>query len=115
MEAQANAVVNQDNPVQVVKFEIKEKLTNKQNRKEGNYMEIYFTVQSKNNAGGAGPQRAESFLAITKSLIVRALIIYFITSMFRRPQQATDVKSAGGAQIQRYPASNLFANGTVLV
>lgn len=83
MEAQANAVVNQDNPVQ-------------------------------NNAGGAGPQRAESFLAITKSLIVRALIIYFITSMFRRPQQATDVKSAGGAQIQRYPASNLFANGTVL-
>merc|ERR1740128_668826 len=35
--------------------------------------------------------------------------------MFRRPQQASDVKPGeGGAQLQRYPASNLFANGTVL-
>lgn len=36
---------------------------------------------------GAGQQRqptaGESFMAITKSLVIRALIIYFITSFFR--------------------------------
>jgi len=84
MEAQPNAVANQDNPVQA-------------------------------NPVDRRPAGAESFFAITKSLVIRAMIIYFITSMFRRPQQAADVKPGeGGAQLQRYPASNLFANGTVL-
>jgi len=76
---------------------------------------FFYFFYPKNNPVAPQPQRAESFMAITKSLILRALIIYFITSMFRRPQQAAEVKPGGGAQIQRYPASNLFANGTVLV
>jgi len=69
-----------------------------------------------NPAGGENPQQAnrgESFLAITKSLIIRALIIYFITSMFRRPQQPVDVKG-NGAVVTRLPATNLYANGTVM-
>jgi len=64
------------------------------------------------NVGRGG----ESFFAIAKSLMVRALIIYFITSMFRRPTPAVDVSKtgSGATQVPRYPSSNLFANGTVL-
>ncbi len=58
--------------------------------------------------------RGESFLAVTKALIVRAMIIYFITSMFRRPQPV-DVKSGGGAVGVLAPSTNLYANGTMMV
>lgn len=59
------------------------------------------------------PTKMESFFAITKSLIIRALVVYFITSMFRQPAAPkTDVTSPTGAP--RVPAVNMFANGTVL-
>ncbi|KAF5289121.1 hypothetical protein FQA39_LY15223 [Lamprigera yunnana] len=55
------------------------------------------------------PSRMESFFAITKSLIVRALIIYFITSFFRsRPQPQPGNNSAIPALV----AKNMFENGT---
>lgn len=59
------------------------------------------------------PTKMESFFAITKSLIIRALVVYFITSMFRQPSAPkADVNSPTGAT--RSPAINMFANGTVL-
>nr|CAG4640714.1 EOG090X032C [Eulimnadia texana] len=63
----------------------------------------------------AQPQQArgESFLSIAKSLIVRALIIYFITSMFRRPQTPA-TNSGQGGNVQRQASSNLYANGTLM-
>ncbi|XP_055376340.1 putative lipid scramblase CLPTM1 [Condylostylus longicornis] len=61
--------------------------------------------------------KLESFFAITKSLILRALIIYFISSFFRRPanQDANQtVSTAGGqANIQKTVAWNYFENGTI--
>ncbi|CAK1540500.1 unnamed protein product [Leptosia nina] len=59
------------------------------------------------------PTKMESFFAITKSLIIRALVVYFITSMFRQPSSPkTDVNSSSG--VPRIPAINMFENGTVL-
>jgi hypothetical protein len=56
----------------------------------------------------------ESFFAITKSLIIRALVIYFITSFFRRPQPQQPVtKTEGGVEIKTQPAWNLFENSTM--
>ncbi|KAF5300041.1 hypothetical protein FQR65_LT09298 [Abscondita terminalis] len=63
------------------------------------------------NAAAAArqPSKLESFFAITKSLIIRALIIYFITSFFRsRPQPNTTNNSAVSALV----AQNMFENGT---
>lgn len=59
------------------------------------------------------PTKLESFFAITKSLIIRALVVYFITSMFRQPQAPKpEVNSPTGAP--RVPATNMFTNGTEL-
>ncbi|KAK3914606.1 Cleft lip and palate transmembrane protein 1-like protein [Frankliniella fusca] len=60
------------------------------------------------------PTGMESFFAITKSLIIRALVIYFITSFFRKPQTpVVPTDSAGGVQFKgNLPAFNLFENGT---
>ncbi|XP_050346806.1 putative lipid scramblase CLPTM1 [Nymphalis io] len=59
------------------------------------------------------PTKLESFFAITKSLIMRALIVYFITSLFRQPSAPkTDVNSPVGAAPTT--AVNMFPNGTVL-
>lgn len=59
------------------------------------------------------PTRLESFFAITKSLIIRALVVYFITSMFRQPSvPKPDANSPAG--VTRSPAVNMFANGTIL-
>ncbi|XP_036328024.1 cleft lip and palate transmembrane protein 1 homolog isoform X2 [Rhagoletis pomonella] len=59
--------------------------------------------------------KLESFFAVTKSLILRALIIYFISSFFRRPQadanDASQQKSASSAP--RINAWNYFENGTL--
>nr|CAG4643808.1 EOG090X032C [Lepidurus arcticus] len=57
------------------------------------------------------PTRAESFFAMTKSLILRALIIYFISTMFRRPQAPTGT-SQGSTGLA--PSTNLYANGTMM-
>ncbi|KAH8324288.1 hypothetical protein KR074_003419, partial [Drosophila pseudoananassae] len=60
------------------------------------------------------PTRMESFFAMTKSLILRALIIYFVSSFFRRPQpnagqgQDKSVANAG----PKISAWNYFENGT---
>uniref|UniRef100_A0A182K1E8 Uncharacterized protein n=1 Tax=Anopheles christyi TaxID=43041 RepID=A0A182K1E8_9DIPT len=58
------------------------------------------------------PSRAESFFAITKSLIIRALIIYFISSFFRRPAPEVGVNQQAAAK-SKINAWNLFENGTV--
>ncbi|CRK89589.1 CLUMA_CG003264, isoform A [Clunio marinus] len=60
------------------------------------------------------PSRMESFIAITKSLVIRAIIIYFVTSFFRRPQaqqpQRADSTSPNGRVL---PSWNFFENGTM--
>ncbi|KAJ0175585.1 hypothetical protein K1T71_008744 [Dendrolimus kikuchii] len=59
------------------------------------------------------PTKLESFFAIAKSLIIRALAIYFITSMFRQPSAPKpDVNNPPGTV--RVPAVNMFSNGTIL-
>lgn len=60
------------------------------------------------------PTRMESFFATTKSLIVRALVIYFITSFFRRPQtgNVTTPETGVGQPGSRNPSWNYFDNGT---
>lgn len=66
------------------------------------------------------PGQLESFFAVTKSLIIRALVIYFITSFFRKPaptapigvDDPTGVKTAVAAGA-RPPAWNYFDNGTL--
>ncbi|XP_053612199.1 putative lipid scramblase CLPTM1 [Plodia interpunctella] len=58
------------------------------------------------------PTKLESFFAIAKSLILRALVVYFITSMFRQPAAPkTDVVSSG---VPRVAAINMFSNGSVV-
>lgn len=59
------------------------------------------------------PTKLESFFAITKSLIIRALVVYFITSMFRQPSAPKpDLSNPSGTA--RVPATNMFPNGTTL-
>jgi hypothetical protein len=56
----------------------------------------------------------ESFFAITKSLILRALVIYFITSFFRRPQPPQTGQNENDPKgIRSNPAWNFFENGTM--
>lgn len=63
------------------------------------------------------PTKLESFFALTKSLIIRALIIYFVSSFLRKPSTTTDVNSnQSGVQSSTrssIAASNLFQNGTL--
>lgn len=54
---------------------------------------------------------AQSFFAITKSLIVRGLIIYVISSFFRRPAQSPQ-SSVGGPAVAPHTATNIYSNGT---
>lgn len=54
----------------------------------------------------------ESAMAIVKSLIIRALIIYFVTSFFRRP--STTTTTSNGQQTGIGAARNIFPNGTEL-
>lgn len=58
------------------------------------------------------PSKLESFFAITKTLIIRALLIYFITSFFRRPSSTPETSS--GNFPSKAPAFNIFENGTVM-
>lgn len=55
----------------------------------------------------------ESFFAMTKSLILRALIIYFVSSFFRRPAPATENNAKTPAGTPKMHAWNLFENGTM--
>jgi hypothetical protein len=54
----------------------------------------------------------ESFFSITKSLIIRALIIYFITSLFRKPSAPQTNNT--GAPTPTFTAKNIFTDGTPL-
>lgn len=58
------------------------------------------------------PSTAESFFAVTKSLIIRGLVIYFISSFFRKPQPTQDVGTGGTPLPPKIPSLNLFENGT---
>jgi hypothetical protein len=60
------------------------------------------------------PTRLESSFAVTKTLIIRALIMYFIIiSVFRRP---TTVDPGPSSVVPtKIPAFNIFEKGTVMV
>ncbi|KAL4715500.1 hypothetical protein ACJJTC_009126 [Scirpophaga incertulas] len=60
------------------------------------------------------PTKLESFFAITKSLIIRALVVYFITSMFRQPSAPPKPDINNSLVTPRVPSVNMFVNGTVL-
>nr|CAD7261209.1 unnamed protein product [Timema shepardi] len=83
---------------------------------ENNEGELAFAARVEAEKEKYQPTKLESFFAVTKSLILRALVIYFITSFFRRPS-TTDapVASADGSSPAKIPAFNLFENGTVMV
>ncbi|XP_014216437.1 cleft lip and palate transmembrane protein 1 homolog [Copidosoma floridanum] len=71
-------------------------------------------VENQEGEQRQGPQKdsfAQSFFATTKTLIIRALIIYFISSFFRRPAAPT-TQSNGSRATAPNSAFNLFANGT---
>lgn len=59
----------------------------------------------------------ESFFSITKSLIVRALIIYFVSSFLRKPAPEVTPEAnspnAATTPVQKIPAWNFFVNGTL--
>lgn len=58
--------------------------------------------------------KMESFFAMTKSLILRALIIYFVSSFFRRgPQPASNPNQKSPASGPKIHAWNYFENGTL--
>ncbi|GLH01413.1 Uncharacterized protein GBIM_07572 [Gryllus bimaculatus] len=59
------------------------------------------------------PTKLESFFAITKTLLIRALVIYFITSFFRRPSTSPETSTAANFA-SKSPAFNIFENGTVM-
>nr|CAD7570481.1 unnamed protein product [Timema californicum] len=82
---------------------------------ENNEGELAFAARVEAEKEKYQPTKLESFFAVTKSLILRALVIYFITSFFRRPS-TTDapVASADGSSPAKIPAFNLFENGTVM-
>ncbi|CAH0560704.1 unnamed protein product [Brassicogethes aeneus] len=67
---------------------------------------------AQNPALNRQPTGMESFFAVTKSLIIRALIIYFITSFFRRPQ--APVTNENGVAVPSKQARNIFPDGTNL-
>ena len=63
------------------------------------------------------PSAMEKVFAIVKSLLMRGMIIYFVMTMFRKPQTTPQVDpnnpNAPTTQLPRGAASNLFMNGTV--
>lgn len=59
------------------------------------------------------PTRLESFFAITKSLIIRALVIYFISSFFRRPAPVDPNAKPGAPAAPKTNAWNYFENGAM--
>jgi hypothetical protein len=77
------------------------------------FLPFQFAAQVARERQRYQPTKLESFFAITKTLIIRGLIIYFITSFFRRP--ATIEPGPGGVVPTKVPAFNIFENGTVMV
>ena len=65
------------------------------------------------------PSAAEKVFAVIKSMLLRGMVIYFVMTMFRRPQPSSNATAgadgtAGGAA-GRIQATNLFENGTYMV
>ncbi|GFT57824.1 cleft lip and palate transmembrane protein 1 homolog [Nephila pilipes] len=58
------------------------------------------------------PPVQHSFWSILKGIILRAVIIYFITSFFRRPQTPTPAAQNSGMPTKT--SQNLFENGTIM-
>ncbi|XP_013783202.1 cleft lip and palate transmembrane protein 1 homolog [Limulus polyphemus] len=56
-------------------------------------------------------QQAFSWAGVIKGIVIRALIIYFITSFFRRPQTSPDKSFPSSPSTA---SSNIFNNGTVM-
>ena len=84
---------------------------------------MLFFLQNNGQVDRADPQegqpqrpasRFESFVSVVKTLIFRALIIYFITNLFKgkTPTPSTNSTQSGQA---RLPASNIYRNGTMFV
>lgn len=66
-----------------------------------------------NNPAAHEPSRMESAMALLKSLLIRAMIIYFITTVFRKSSTPTpSATTATGAST--IAAANIFNNGTEL-
>ena len=59
------------------------------------------------------PTAMEKVFSIAKSMIMRAMVIYFIMSFFRRPAQTPPTGPDGKPAPVKGVASNLFPNGTV--
>ena len=118
MADQAVAGVNNADPAVVSDFDAHSSSWNMIEASFSSAPLIIINKQQVNPAGpvAGAPGRGESFFAITKSLIIRALIIYFITSMFRRPTPpVVDPKTGGPAPAARMPSTQLYANGTIFV
>jgi len=58
------------------------------------------------------PSTSEKIFSMVKSMLLRAMVIYFIMSLFRRPQQPTTNSSNGQVSTAKGAATNLFALGT---
>ncbi|XP_037957516.1 cleft lip and palate transmembrane protein 1 homolog [Teleopsis dalmanni] len=58
------------------------------------------------------PTKMESFFAMTKSFITRAIIIYFVSSFFRRPAPPTDPNNTKSLE-PKISAWNYFENGQI--
>lgn len=79
---------------------------------EENVAEVDVNAEIDEQRRRMQPTKMESFFAITKSLIIRALVVYFITSFFRQPSPPkTDLK--GPAAAVKGPSINMFHNGTI--
>ncbi|CAG9838081.1 unnamed protein product [Diabrotica balteata] len=59
------------------------------------------------------PTKMESFLAVVKSLIIRAMIMYFIFSFFRSPQPQKPTNDQG-VKMPQTAARNIFPDGTIM-
>ena len=58
------------------------------------------------------PSAMEKIFAIVKSMLLRGMVIYFIMTMFRRPQTDTSGTPSAAQSLPKGAASNLFVNGT---
>jgi len=60
------------------------------------------------------PSTSEKIFSIVKSMLLRAMVIYFIMSLFRRPQQPINNSATGQVSTTKGAATNLFSLNTVM-
>jgi len=65
------------------------------------------------------PSPMEKFMAIVKSLILRAMVVYFVMSFIRgngsKPAASSGQSADGGKAPPSLASSNIFPNGTEFV